>query len=346
MALVLVCGLVIDDLLDLRIHLRNKLAQLRSSQPFVTLPELASKSFLILRADLPLLLRASARDASQLIEVNRGIVEELTNIDRPPLEPLAVLNALQNSRRLARLLLSVGLLLRRLPRLKMQIQVIVINRFFRSSILKDHVLDRLDLLLFAVVADDACLLLHLQSRVRVDLLLVHQLLLAPIELRVGRALLPVDPLDALKLIGVHSLLPVQLHDLVVACAAVAVQVASVALQDLEAVVAGAHVVRRAIWHVDRLLVEEGGEASREDQGCRTARCMVLVVRQNAVLRDGEVCGGGRSVELFFLRIEVDAADEPFAHRISFSVIGQRPIAESDAWSSTHWLELSDLSSPE
>ena len=86
------------------------------------------------------------------------------------------------------------------------------------------------------------------------MLLVHKLLLTPIELWVCRALLPVNPLDALELIGVHCLLPVQLHDLVVARAAVAIQVASVALQHLEAVVTGAHVVRRAIWHVDGFLI--------------------------------------------------------------------------------------------
>ena len=88
------------------------------------------------------------------------------------------------------------------------------------------------------------------------MLLVHKLLLTPVELGVRRALLLVNPLYALKLIGVHCLLPVQFHNLVVARAAVAIQVASVALQHLEAVVPGAHVVWRAIWHVDGFLVQK------------------------------------------------------------------------------------------
>ena len=74
--------------------------------------------------------------------------------------------------------------------------------------------------------------------------------------------------------------------------------------------------------------------------------MVFVIRQNAVLRDGEIRGSGRSIELFFLRIEVDASDELLAHCISFSMISQGPIAESDGRSSTHRPELSNLSSPE
>ena len=71
-----------------------------------------------------------------------------------------------------------------------------------------------------------------------------------------------------------------------------------------------------------------------------------MIRQNAVLRDGKIRGSGRSIELLFLRIEVNATDELLTHCVSFSMISQRPIAESDGRSSAHRHELSDLSSPE
>ena len=148
----------------------------------MALSKLPTKSFLGLLPDFPLFLWASARDASQLVEVNRGIVEELTNIDGSPFQPLTILYALQDSWRLVRLLLSIGVLLGELLRLKMQIQVIVVDRFFCGGILQDHVLGRFDLLLFTTIANDSCLLLHLQSWIRVDLLLVHELLLTPVEL--------------------------------------------------------------------------------------------------------------------------------------------------------------------
>lgn len=241
--------MVVHDLLDLRVGLRHELSQLCRPQPFVALPKFATEPFLGLLADPPLLFGAPARGAAQLIEVNGGIVEELADVDRPSLEPLAVLYPLQNTSRLARLLLGV-IFLRQLLRLKMKVQVVVVDGLLGRRILQYHVLRRFDLLLLSVVAHNRYLLLNLQRRIRIHLLWIHQLLLAPVELGIGRALLPIYGLDALKLIGVDRLLPVQLDNLVVARAAIAIQVAAVTLQHLEAIVAGTHVVRRAVRHVD------------------------------------------------------------------------------------------------
>ena len=150
----------------------------------MALAEFAAESFLRLLADPPLLFGASARGAAQLIEVNGGIVEELADVDRPSLEPLAVLYPLQNTSRLARLLLGV-IFLRQLLRLKMKVQVVVVDGLLSRRILQNYVLRRLDLLLFSVVADGGYLFLDLQRRIRIHLLRIHQLLLTPVKLGIG-----------------------------------------------------------------------------------------------------------------------------------------------------------------